>query len=132
VNLGQPEGAAVPPPITAAQVLQALLNPDGFPEVTALENPVEPSAASLARGQQVYDRACSPCHGLTGAGEGPVGQVAGVFARSLLVPETIALTDGYLYSIIRVGRGAMPQYGHQITHFDRWHVVNYVRQLQGM
>jgi hypothetical protein len=29
------------------------------------------------------------------------------------------------------GEGAMPAYGHQISHFDRWHVVNYVRQLQG-
>jgi len=25
----------------------------------------------------------------------------------------------------------MPPYGHQISHYDRWHVVNYVRQLQG-
>jgi hypothetical protein len=24
----------------------------------------------------------------------------------------------------------MPPYGHQIAHFDRWHIVNYVRQLQ--
>ena len=26
----------------------------------------------------------------------------------------------------------MPAYGHQIAHYDRWHVVNYVRQLQGL
>jgi prenyltransferase beta subunit len=32
--------------------------------------------------------------------------------------------------MIRVGRGLMPSYGARITHFDRWHVVNYVRQLQ--
>ena len=32
--------------------------------------------------------------------------------------------------MIRLGRGLMPPYGHQISHFDRWHVVNYVRQLQ--
>jgi hypothetical protein len=24
----------------------------------------------------------------------------------------------------------MPPYGHRITHFDRWHIVNYVRELQ--
>ena len=28
------------------------------------------------------------------------------------------------------GRGLMPEYGSRITHFDRWRVVNYVRQLQ--
>jgi hypothetical protein len=24
----------------------------------------------------------------------------------------------------------MPEYGSRIAHFDRWHVINYVRQLQ--
>jgi mono/diheme cytochrome c family protein len=43
----------------------------------------------------------------------------------------VALTDGYIYTLIRVGRGIMPAYAHQIAHYDRWHVVNYVRQLQG-
>ena len=40
-------------------------------------------------------------------------------------------SDGYIYGMIRVGRVWMPAYGHQIAHYDRWHVVNYVRQLQG-
>ena len=40
-------------------------------------------------------------------------------------------SDGYIYGMITVGRGIMPPYGHQIAHFDRWHVVNYIRQLQG-
>jgi hypothetical protein len=39
-------------------------------------------------------------------------------------------TDGYIYGMIRVGRGLMPPYGHQVAHFDRWNIVNYVRQLQ--
>lgn len=26
----------------------------------------------------------------------------------------------------------MPAYGHQISHYDRWHIVNYVRQMQGV
>jgi mono/diheme cytochrome c family protein len=41
-----------------------------------------------------------------------------------------AYSDQYLYAMIRVGRGLMPEYGSRITHFDRWSVVNYVRQLQ--
>jgi hypothetical protein len=35
-----------------------------------------------------------------------------------------------MYAMIRVGRGIMPEYGSRIAHFDRWHIVNYVRQLQ--
>jgi mono/diheme cytochrome c family protein len=41
-----------------------------------------------------------------------------------------AYSDPYIYAMIRVGRGVMPEYGSRITHFDRWHVVNYVRRLQ--
>jgi hypothetical protein len=39
-------------------------------------------------------------------------------------------TDGFIYGMVRVGRGIMPPYGDRIAHFDRWHIVNYVRQLQ--
>ncbi len=124
VNLGSPDGQAPPPPITPLMLLQ------GDPRAVGLENPVGPDAASLARGQEMYLRACAPCHGDVGGGGGPV-TAFGVPNWSLLEDSALNLSDGYIYSIIRVGRGAMPAYGHQITHYDRWHIVNYVRQLQG-
>ncbi|MGI9090477.1 MAG: c-type cytochrome, partial [Gemmatimonadaceae bacterium] len=39
-------------------------------------------------------------------------------------------TDGYIFGMIRNGRGAMPTY-NRIEEMDRWDVVNYVRALQG-
>ncbi len=131
VQLGQAEGAEVPVPVTPIQMTQALANPEDFPQITGLVNPVDRTAASLTRGEEVYNRACVPCHGSTAGGEGPIASVAPVYGYSLLDEQPRSLSDGYIYSIIRVGRGAMPAYGHQITHYDRWHVVNYVRQLQG-
>ena len=86
--------------------------------------------ASLARGQVVFNRMCAPCHGVQGAGDGPTTQV-GMLPMPLTSDQARGFSDGYIYSIIRVGRGLMPAYGHQVTHFDRWNVVNYVRQLQG-
>lgn len=130
VNVGQSEGTPIPAPITPLMVVQATGNPDGFPDVTELPNPVAPDESSLERGREVYNRACAPCHGDVGGGGGTVTQ-AGVASISLLEDHVLEYTDGYLYSIIRVGRGAMPAYGHQLTHYDRWHVVNYLRQLQG-
>ncbi len=129
-GMNQAEGSAVPVPVTPAMVLQAG-NPEAIPEINQLQNPVASDAASLARGQEVYNRACVPCHGEAGAGGGSVAAAAAVLGRSIIEDESRAFTDGYLYAIIRVGRGAMPGYGHQVAHFDRWHVVNYVRQLQG-
>jgi mono/diheme cytochrome c family protein len=131
VNLGQAEGTPIPPPVTPFQLVQALADPAGFPDITGLENPVPASQSSLARGEEVYDRACMPCHGQAGDGGGTIAAAAPVMGYSLLQEQSLGVSDGYIYSIIRVGRGAMPAYGHQITHYDRWHVVNYLRQLQG-
>jgi mono/diheme cytochrome c family protein len=130
-GMNQAEGTAVPEPVTALMVLQATGNPSGFPQVTALTNPVPADAASLERGGEVFLRACAPCHGGGGAGDGSV-TARGIPQWSLLSDAAMGYSDGYLYSIIRAGRGAMPAYGYQISHFDRWHVVNYLRQLQGM
>ncbi len=122
--LGQPEGMAIPAPVTQGDLLTR-------PEVVNdIVNPVPADAESLARGEEMYLRACAPCHGTAGAGDGPV-VAAGMLPMGLTTDQARAHSDGYLYSIIRVGRGLMPAYGHQLTHFDRWNVVNYVRQLQG-
>ncbi|MGE0556070.1 MAG: cytochrome c [Gemmatimonadales bacterium] len=94
-----------------------------------LVNPLAPSEM-VARGDTLYGYFCAVCHGGLGAGDGPVGRRVG--ALSLLTPKARALTDGYLYSLIRYGRGVMPVYGDKIyDQRDRWAVVNYVRALQG-
>lgn len=124
LNIGQPEGTAIPAPVTQGDLLT---RPD---VVNSLGNPVASDEASLARGQVVFNRMCAPCHGVQGAGDGPTTQV-GMLPMPLTSDQARGFSDGYIYSIIRVGRGLMPAYGHQVTHFDRWNVVNYVRQLQG-
>ncbi|MGQ0703062.1 MAG: c-type cytochrome [Gemmatimonadales bacterium] len=86
-------------------------------------------AAGLARGDTLYQFFCSVCHGPVGAGNGTVGIRMG--APSLLTDRARGFSDGYLYSIIRYGRGLMPRYGDKIHGIDdRWAVVNYLRQLQ--
>ena len=125
VNLGQPDGVAQPEPFTQGELVQQI------PRIVDMVNPVPSTPASLERGQELYVRACVPCHGTGGLGDGPVTQ-AGMLPMSLLTDQAIGLADGYIYGMIRVGRGLMPAYGHQLTHFDRWHLVNYVRSLQGV
>lgn len=127
-NVGQASGDAdIPAPFTQAAMNPA--NPD--PVVVGLTNPVAGSAASLARGEQMYLRTCAPCHGETGDGQGYIVQ-SGAYPLifPLLADNVRAFSDGYIYGMIRVGRGLMPAYGHQVTNQDRWHIVNYVRQLQ--
>ncbi len=49
---------------------------------------------------------------------------------SLITDITKSRTDGYIFGMIRNGRGLMPTY-NRIEEPDRWDVVNYVRSLQG-
>lgn len=93
-----------------------------------LVNPTVPEQ-TLARGDTLYHTYCAICHGPAGAADGPVGPKVG--APSLLTPRAIGYSDGYLYSMVRYGRGVMFPYGDKVHRpLDRWAIVNYVRTLQ--
>lgn len=102
----------------------------GFDTLVAkrLANPTDRRAT--ARGDTLYHTYCAVCHGSNGD---PATSTVGprVAAMSLLTDRARAWPDGYLYSLVRYGRGVMPQYGDKVTRpEDRWAIVNYVRQLQ--
>jgi len=128
VNIGQPEGLEDDvPPLTPRD-----LAPPGSEVVQSLVNPVKPTPESLARGQVLFERICAVCHGLTGIGVQAfiAPKHPTVAAYNLAGPVVQAYSDGYIYAMMRMGRGLMPPYAHQISHFDRWNIVNYIRQLQ--
>ena len=92
-----------------------------------LVNPVAGQPASPV-GDSLFHTYCAVCHGQAGAGDSKVGpQLA---TPSLLTDRARGYSDGYLYSIIRYGRGVMPKYGDKVRGPKRWEIVNYVRQLQ--
>src|SRR5688572_17819226 len=96
--------------------------------MSGLRNPTPPDSASLANGRMYYVINCAVCHGMTGRGDGTATKY-GVFTFPL-VPTPRPRTDGYIFGLIRNGRGNMPSY-NRIEEKDRWDVVNYIRALQG-
>lgn len=127
VNLGQPEGLEpVPPPFTQLDLVNSAT------VVVNLANPVPVTEESIARGEELFLRFCAPCHGPDGTGVTGYIISAGYPPFPLVSDRVRGFTDGYIYGMIRMGRGLMPAYGHRLTHFDRWHVVNYLRVLQGV
>lgn len=129
VNLGQPQSVDIPyftqfglgVPGVGGEAVQRLENPFSWDDAAALE-----------RGEEIYLRYCVVCHGPDGVGANAyIAEYHPLLPSYNLSGEQVAgYSDAYLYAIIRVGRGLMPEYGSRITHFDRWNVVNYVRQLQ--
>ena len=81
----------------------------------------------LARGKVLYERNCAVCHGLQGAGDGPV---AGKYAtpRPFSDPYMNARTAGHIYHVVSRGNFVMPSYATQIEPQDRWKIVHYVEQ----
>jgi len=131
VNLGQAEGHEEDvPELSLAIMAQSIA---GGGPVNEMINPVPETAESLERGQVVYERMCAICHGPQGnpAEAAILPKLPAMVAFPLASGGALLRTDGYIYGMIAVGRGIMPAYGHQVSHYDRWHVVNYIRQLQG-
>ena len=125
-----PEGTV---PVSYAGVVD--LGALGMAGQDAVQNPVPPTLASLQRGQELYSRTCTTCHGPEGKGNGPVAGPpfgTGPFGMVLPIggPGSIArvYSDGHIYTTISLGRGRMPNYA-RISPEDRWNIVNYVREL---
>jgi mono/diheme cytochrome c family protein len=94
-----------------------------------LTNPVEADEVSIERGQKTYQVFCTPCHGKSMAGDGPVAQ-SFMPPPDLLGTMTRGRSDGYMYAYIRFGGAVMPKYGHLVTANETWDVINYVRHMQ--
>jgi len=103
--------------------------PATIDSMSGIPNPVPASDTSLANGRMYYQINCAVCHGDRGMGDGPATKY-GVPGFSIVSEITKSRTDGYLFGMIRNGRGLMPPY-NRIEEHDRWDVVNYVRGLQG-
>ncbi len=106
--------------------------PATIDSLSGIANPVPADSASLARGRIYYQMNCAVCHGDKGDGNGTLKALnpAYGFAPSLIGDGTKARTDGYIFGMLRNGRGLMAPV-NRIAEQDRWHVVNYVRGLQG-
>lgn len=89
-----------------------------------LRNPFAATdAVALARGAVVYQNFCLPCHGATGAGDGPVVR------RGYPAPtrSEVPLSDGEMFHVITYGRGNMASYAAQVSREDRWRAILFIR-----
>ena len=127
---GQPRFAV---PVTGAFAPSYAISyaqmPATMDSLGALANPTPPSPASLQNGRKYFTINCAVCHGLEGKGNGPAVKY-GMAGIDLTGAMTQGRTDGYIFGMIRNGRGLMPTY-NRIEEMERWDVVNYVRALQG-
>ncbi len=103
--------------------------PGTIDSMSTLANPVAADLASVQRGRVYYQINCTVCHGRAGLGNGPATTL-GMVPMPLVSDRAKKFTDGYIWGMMRNGRGLMPS-ANRIEEMDRWDVVNYVRAIQG-
>ncbi|SFE01997.1 c-type cytochrome [Roseivivax sediminis] len=92
--------------------------------------PPEVDAALLARGRERFDIFCSPCHGLTGAGDGRVVERGFPQPPSLLSARLRDAPAEHFVRVIAEGYGVMFPYDDRVPAPDRWAIAAYIRALQ--
>jgi mono/diheme cytochrome c family protein len=129
---GNPQGSVPTNGIAVAswQVSYAA-NPLTVDSMSGVQNPVAADERSLANGRKLYQINCAVCHGDVGDGKGALATVSGIaFVPAINGAATQARSDGYLFGMLRNGRGVMPPQ-NRIPEAMRWDVINYLRGLQG-
>ncbi len=96
-----------------------------------LVNPVPKSPESLARGREMYVLHCLVCHGEQGRGDGPVGQKFVPQPMELNLDYVQLQPDGQLFYTISHGSIAMPFYRQAMPAEDRWHLINFIKEVFG-
>ena len=96
-----------------------------------LVNPITLSPESVARGREMYARHCLVCHGDQGRGNGPVGVKFVPQPMELNLDYVQLQPDGQVFYTISHGSIAMPFYRQAILPEDRWHLVNFIKEVFG-
>jgi mono/diheme cytochrome c family protein len=98
----------------------------------AKRNPVQASAASIAKGKEVFARHCADCHGERGDGDTRIGKEMKPPAANLTdTTWSHGVSDGEIYNTIIQGvpGTGMPPFEKTVQGMDRWHLVNYIKSL---
>lgn len=100
---------------------------DGRPAETF---PMPVTADVMARGHERFDVFCSPCHGMTGVGNGMIVQRGFRQPPSFHDERLRNAPVGYYFDVITHGFGMMQDYAAQVPVADRWAIAAYIRALQ--
>ncbi|MBA3947911.1 MAG: c-type cytochrome [Herpetosiphonaceae bacterium] len=90
-----------------------------------------PTAEVLEQGNQLYMRECAPCHGVTGAGNGPAARTLPVPAANFTIPHYATHSQELLFGWTKdgiPGRG-MPAFGQRLSNDQIWQVLTYIDEL---
>jgi mono/diheme cytochrome c family protein len=127
--------ATPPPPAEHVTTGSAPVDWPVPPEEAARVNPLPSTSQNLRKGDTLFKRYCTACHGVSGRGDGPLAEQWQRLPKDLTHPDRQArMTDGEIFWKISAGHRQgtdeiMPGVGYKLNADDRWRLVLYVRSL---
>lgn len=82
-------------------------------------------------GALLFKDLCEVCHGKKGKGDGIAGITLNPRPADLTKPVIQQQKDGEIFWKITEGKAPMASYKDVLSAEERWHLVNYIRQLGG-
>jgi mono/diheme cytochrome c family protein len=119
--------------VGAVLVVGGVLQPPATPE-SGLANPVPRIVDSVAAGAGLFRASCAVCHGVDAHGGGTAAGTTAVRPPALAGPEAhLSMhTDGDLHYWIANGLpGGMPAWSTRLDDAQIWHLINFLRSLNG-
>jgi len=121
--------------IVAALVLACLgrigIAAQGNPDAAKVKNPVAATPISVAAGKRIFQKSCSPCHGINAEG-GPGNDLIPAAPNLTGAKWDHGSTDGEIFYNIKNGVAPdfnMTPWKDQLKDPDIWNVVNYLRSI---
>lgn len=103
-------------------------------EYADLSNPFAGDQQALEAGEVIYQANCASCHGIEGAGDGPVADVLDPKPSDITDTHMMEeLSDGYLFWRIKEGgdfepfNSSMPAWEETLTEEEHWQVISFIR-----
>lgn len=82
------------------------------------------------RDETLFVTLCQTCHGEEGHGDGVTMKKGFQPPASLLTQKARDMEDGRMFHVVTFGQNLMPPHAGQMSEWDRWRVIRYVRGLQ--
>ena len=115
--------------VAALLALAAVKKWEAPEEAKKVTNPVKATPESIAKGKEIFAKACVVCHGEKGDGKGPAGAALNPPPANFTDKKLMdTMTDGELFWKLSNGDGgAMAPQKNAYSDTDRWNLVNYLR-----
>lgn len=108
-----------------------------FAKARKVQNPLPlPDDTEMKEAERLYLIYCGICHGTKLDGNGPLWKDGdGPFPaapKNLLDPSILSQGDGQLFYTITYGKNMMGSYASELNAKQRWMVIDYIREKQGL